>query len=568
MLYSQLQALEHSKFVVMQYRPKSPHPLSIQLPRFRLNFLLDMERESLQCQSIPNTLVDLDQSIGVLHGLKNKLVLRDNIRDQQSDFPRIRRVLIPRGHISFRQHSGHVAVEIDTDFQTLRVISYYEYIIDLEFRSLIGDGSLESRLLKTYLHALTSYSLPDPLTGRTGSEEALHELNSAGCMSFKRLQGPEVELLRDICALTPKREYYPDSGLKVMQTVQWNDLPPYSQAHGFERRVIEIITYDHQLSLFDDPTHPTVPFTTAEDRRCRSPDVLYARATAREAAAFPFEVLTMLNDGHKVRDVTYVSRDLQKAHDSEHYAAARMVSLMAPESFSLTTSSLPLFDMFKRWGRLSMSPSDETAVSYTRDWLQKSDLPDAWLALYDVCRSTANNVHVKKYKLLFSLSAWLYMSRDDVHMSVVPQLVAFARHSPIFQAIEPPPWNSYYLSYGTSPTVTQVSPIIERYKRSIERTPSWQLIQVLRESDEDWEDRREEDYDNRIAGDMSELCASFMSQARSSRPSHPTGYDDYFEMPDLISEICKLFKNCCHNTDLQKFANRVQAALENLGVPS
>ena len=186
--------------------------------------------------------VDPNQSIGALHGLINKLVLRNNIRDQQTDFSRVRRVLIPRGHISFRQCSGHVAVEIDTDIQTQREVSYYGYIIDIELRPLIGDGSLESRLFKTYLHESTSYCLSDTFTGRTGLEEALHELNSEGCMSptcHSSDSKVRKSMLREICALTPKREYYPDH-LKIMQTVQWNDLPAYSQAHGFGRRVIEI----------------------------------------------------------------------------------------------------------------------------------------------------------------------------------------------------------------------------------------------------------------------------------------------------------------------------------------
>ena len=570
MIYNQLQALEYSKFVVILYRPTSSHPLSVHLPRFRLNFLLDLQKENLQCQSISNTSVDPDQSIGTLHGLKNKLVLRDSvIRNQQRDFPRLRRVLIPRGPISFRQYGDHVTVEIDTDHQTRRGVTYWEYVIDLELRSLVGDGSLESRLFKTYLHALTSYCLSDPLTGRTGSVEALHELNSAGCMSFKRLRGPEVGLLRDIRALTPTRRYYPDSNHKVMQIVQWNDLPPHSQAHGFERTVINIITYDHCLSLFDDPVDHTAPCTTEEDRSCRSPDGLYSRAAAREAAAFPFEILTMSNHVHKVRDMPYVSRDIQMTPDNKHYATARMISAMAPESFSFTKSSLPLFDLFRSWRVLSWGHSDESALSYTRNWLQKDDLPDAWLGLYDACRSMASPVDLKKYKLLFSLSAWLYMSRDGVRMSVIPQLVTFARHSRIFCAIDPPTWKSYRLSYGTTPAATQIDQIIEGSKRSREGTPSWQLPREWEESTEDWEGRCDKDYDDRVTQGISELRTAFMSQwRRSNRPSQPSGHDEYFEISRLMLEMEELFDNCRYNSDLQSFASRVQAALADLGVPS
>jgi len=242
---------------------------------------------------------------------------------------------------------------------------------------------------------------------------------------------------------------------------------------------------------------------------------------------------------------------------------------MSPESFALTASSTPLFDIFKSWGKLSSSPSNETAVSYTRDWLEKNDLPDAWLALYDVCRSMANSANVKKYRLLFSLSAWLYTSQDNVCMSVIPQLVAFARHSRIFQALEPPPWKSYCLAYGTAPVASQVSQIIERHELSINMTPSSQLVQDWGESEEDWEDRCQNDYDDQLAQGMSELQVTIMSQwPGSRRPSCSTGYDNYFGMSGLTLEVQELFENCGRNSDLQNFANRVQATLHSFGVPS
>ena len=95
------------------------------------------------------------------------------------------------------------------------------------------------------------------------------------------------------------------------------------------------------------------------------PHILYSRAASREASAFPFEVLTVSDDNLKIIDMIYVSRGLRVSHDRKYYAAARMVSLLTPESFSLTTSSPPLFDMFKNWGRLSLSSCDETEVLYT-----------------------------------------------------------------------------------------------------------------------------------------------------------------------------------------------------------
>jgi hypothetical protein len=52
---------------------------------------------------------------------------------------------------------------------------------------LVDNGSLQSKLFLCHLHAATSHCLPDPLTGRTGTEEALRILKSAAVASFIRL---------------------------------------------------------------------------------------------------------------------------------------------------------------------------------------------------------------------------------------------------------------------------------------------------------------------------------------------------------------------------------------------
>jgi hypothetical protein len=52
---------------------------------------------------------------------------------------------------------------------------------------LMDNGSLHSKLFLAYLHALTSFCLPDPLLQRTGTELALSILRSAAVRSFDRL---------------------------------------------------------------------------------------------------------------------------------------------------------------------------------------------------------------------------------------------------------------------------------------------------------------------------------------------------------------------------------------------
>lgn len=70
------------------------------------------------------------------------------------------------------------------------------------------------------IHALTSFCLPDPLTSKTGTEQALTTLSSASLRSFKRLADEDIKLLNHIANLSPIRSFYPRNE-QVMQEVRW-----------------------------------------------------------------------------------------------------------------------------------------------------------------------------------------------------------------------------------------------------------------------------------------------------------------------------------------------------------
>jgi hypothetical protein len=83
---------------------------------------------------------------------------------------------------------------------------------------VVDNSTLESKLVLYYLHALTSFCLPDGLTGRTGTEQALDILNSAAVKSFDQFSNKNVDCLYRIAELTLRRVYYP-TYLRDMQDV-------------------------------------------------------------------------------------------------------------------------------------------------------------------------------------------------------------------------------------------------------------------------------------------------------------------------------------------------------------
>jgi hypothetical protein len=103
--------------------------------------------------------------MGTLHGLQHKLVLKD------SQGPS-RIAIIPHGTVSRRRVDHHVQVSISTGLG--EQIPYHQFVIDKGLGLLDDNDNLRSRFFKLYLHALTPHCLPDSLTSRTGSEEALH----------------------------------------------------------------------------------------------------------------------------------------------------------------------------------------------------------------------------------------------------------------------------------------------------------------------------------------------------------------------------------------------------------
>jgi hypothetical protein len=244
MLAAQVEPLELPHFVTLTVDEASS--VTMELPRFRLQFaLVDGQLES---QNMREMIIDEDQSSGTMLGLQNQLILRAKDKVYQT-LPRSRSVLVPYGEVTVEEDPVHVTVRIDTSASRHGV--YHKYDIDDRLGYLATSATgITTRLYKIYLHALTSHCLPDPLTGRTGTEEALHELSSAAVKSFQALAEADAELLTLIGGLTPRRSYYP-SHTKSAQSVSWHmNLPALAQHEAFAAASSSIIEIGKALQVF------------------------------------------------------------------------------------------------------------------------------------------------------------------------------------------------------------------------------------------------------------------------------------------------------------------------------
>jgi hypothetical protein len=96
--------------------------------------------------------IDKNQAFSTFTGLVKKLVLCNIVSGSRS-------VVVPYGNLTYYRHQNHVKVTIDCNFSGH--VKYHSYQINNQLGRLVDNGSLQSKLFKSYLHATTSHCLVD-----------------------------------------------------------------------------------------------------------------------------------------------------------------------------------------------------------------------------------------------------------------------------------------------------------------------------------------------------------------------------------------------------------------------
>lgn len=287
--------------------------LHIDLPRLRLEFILPERSTSVQCRKYPGMITDAKQACNSLVGLYNKLILVNTDSRQ-------RIILVPEGDVVWSKAGDHVQVNVVCEAQ------WHAYSIDERLGRLVDNGSLQSKLFLAYLHALTSYFLPDPLTRRTGTEQALSILRSASVRSFDRLRPENVTILAKIAALTPQRRFYPDNE-QVMQSVEWRHaLGCLSQHPGFHDEVAAIRDQNSRVVFYYPGEEPATPSLPKIDHHLLLRDQI--RTSSFRVSRFGAEDHTRKHDCH------YASRDTNRS--SSNSTRAFTISTMLCNKLSRT----------------------------------------------------------------------------------------------------------------------------------------------------------------------------------------------------------------------------------------
>lgn len=400
------------------FQPVLRGSLTVEMKRLEIRFSVN-ERHLLQCDQLAAE-VDPDQDAGTLYGLASQVVVRSVVN------PDRRSILVPfSSGFTWKKRGMHVEVKIANQG------IYARFAID----TLLGrlDCTQEISLLhhKAALHALTSFPLPDTLTGRTGTEEAMHCLTMACSQPWEPLPDKAKDLLIGLRGIAPKRHYYP-KGSKLYQNVEWDsDLTMTIQHEALATLADGILQQSRKLETFAAPAeNQFVPdFEDVEmghlSRRALIRRQLYERISSASDSA-------TLADAAET--IVYAPRDRGQAAKCPVYRLL-MSLLTRPEELSPLAELPPLFRGEDLVGGYQYSPGGLNVQE-----LLDADVIPIWGRVVQVCRAETPGA---LYVQLFTLGL-LVMRRDAnaTHTKLVAWLAAIAKNAAL-RAVPQPRYSTF-----------------------------------------------------------------------------------------------------------------------------
>lgn len=428
------QPFEHRDHILISMHEGTT--IRITLSRYHLNFYVTFNGE-IQCQEL-SAVVDASQAIRTLHGLKNRLVLRAVSNVQGSVH---RSVLIPNGSISLSIAPPHISAEVHLG--NLDNLSFSHYRIDDRLGRLIADD-LEGHLLKTYLHAVTSFPEVDTLTGRTGTEESLLSLSDPICHTSVPLSGRSQTMLRQLALLAPRRKFYPPA-LKVMHSDTFQSVLPYlSQRDIFYGTVEGIISHNLRATfLFNSQNVQRLSYDGDLP--------LLNRSYHRTRKLYPCDSISMAPTDFE--DYHYLSRDRDESINREVAASLSGLITAWPSAFSVRAD---LREMILGWKQISGFFEDYSVSSFSK--VLSLDLQKQFAPLLTYCRDNSTS----REHLAFILS--LIAFGTPAIVQELRTIVAFAI-SPTLKHRPWPDFNDYDLRQGHKFHRQEIMTIISHCER-------------------------------------------------------------------------------------------------------
>jgi hypothetical protein len=529
--------------------------LNVELPRLRLEFSLHSQCSVIQSRQYPGMSVDSIQLLRCLTGLRSKLLLTNyNTKGQV--------VLIPEGDVSWEKQHDHVEVKVIWQPEP----KLYAYSVDDRLGWLVADGSLQGKLFLAYLHALTSFCLPDPLTNKTGTEQALSILRSASIRSFDQLQQEHIKLLGRIASITPERRYYP-ANEKVMQEICWDSgLFSLSQHNGFYEEVVAIFEQDCRQSFLYAGGEKSYPLPDVQLDLLKRDNM---RNSLFRVSGFGAEAHTLEHDHHyQGLDSCRASPDACRV-----YALCKMIYDDIPCIRQSSAEQL----VAHVWKFLSKPNTvhgpeahfDPAKIVYGAEWVMDSNsVAENWCSIHRLVSSRSHRFD--KFQLMMWLSSMAFSGETDtVILETIASIFVIAK----MNTISPPNRSQFRPIAGFTMDRTKIRALVGTAHRQLSETPEGLLRPADDEPFELFKARR----GNLRSSNQKKVCeATLLHLERQwpirspSRPISQAGpkIDEYIDVQQLMIGVGKSFKTWYDNQELRQYITNLANQISSQRVRS
>ncbi|KAK4543620.1 hypothetical protein LTR36_005265 [Oleoguttula mirabilis] len=527
--------------------PLAVREVEANIPGLQLGFTLKAYQSDLRCKEFPKMIVDPHQSLGALVGLENKLLLR------QDRGPRV--LLILDGTISHGRGNDNSIASVTVEKAAAG--KFHTFRVDDSLGRLIGNGNLQSKLFLAYLHGLTSYCLPDPLTGKTGTEQALSILRSADVRSFAQLTEENIALLHQSAALTPVRGYYP-AHERVMQTVSWScKLGFLAQHAGFRTEVESILAQAGRLGIFYPDSTPLMPdLPKSESGLMQRDSIRYAML---RVSGFGAEEFTDAYDAlYEARDQSQVSSRFSNAFIMSTYVYQHKQDLHWGTPSDMAS---------ELWRAIARTPavSDHSTLSYCKleydaslfdKPFQDSVFP-AWIGLNQRLGAEAN-----KFSLMIWLSSLACSTTNTFDTNVLQTLALSITRPDVGQVVPPPPCGSFRLPSGKTVKPEELRTTVAALLVNLRDSPDFAIAKHLRETNRAYEKRRKQVYQGNTTPIVTFVVNRLAAQWPCKVPTAPnlSSIDNasaYIDITKVMSEVTPKFKAWYDNLQFFQYLERI-----------
>jgi hypothetical protein len=524
---------------------ESSRSLDIEVPRLQLSFHLEYGGSQIHSRQYRGMFVDPYQEFGTLVGLSSKLVLK------QVDGDRL--VLIPEGSVTYSKTVDHVAISIDKN----SMAKVHAYQLDTTLGRLVDNGNLQSKLFLCYLHALTSYCLPDPLTGQTGTETAISILRSGAVRSFDMLTKDNISTMELIAKLSPRRLYYPQNE-RVMQEVGW----------------------DHSLSsLSQDPIIYTLvekAFDQARIGRLLYPPEIYIEPPILEhiephllqrdlIRTSIFRVSDFGAENHSLRcDSVYEPRDRDQTSARGQHSFVAATLILRNQAALHDTTPPKLFEILRQkyFGKGTIGGPRHALprLKFDSEWLSDPSprIPTLWCSLHSSLASSFNTY--VKFDVMIWLSTVAFAETADIN--IIEALAAFYRLREL-EAVNVPQINEFELSNGDVPISSQIKRLVQSAGRPFHNCPEATLPKQYFETKTQLQQRRALQFENNRAAAVNSFTQALQSQWPCEQPRTPTSRNatTYLDVSKAMAQVSRSFKSWHDNRRFYQYLKDVSTAL-------